>query len=121
MNRLCMEAAVSQEYQDYLVEYYGDEKYLTDKYGEGCYQIISERFAIAYVKGDEVRSGINGGAFFVPACYGSYVIRAGSCVRGDNKSQKSAESVYVRTGSYGWVYRYGVCRAKIEERDITGV
>ena len=70
MNRLCMEAAVSQEYQDYLVEYYGDEKYLTDKYGEGCYQIISERFAIAYVKGDEVRSGINGGAFFVPACYG---------------------------------------------------
>jgi len=114
MNRLCMEAAVSQEYQDYLVEYYGDEKYLTDKYGEGCYQIISERFAIAYVKGDEVRSGINGLLW-------SYVIRAGSCVRGDNKSQKSAESVYVRTGSYGWVYRYGVCRAKIEERDIIGV
>ena len=62
MNKLCMDAAVSQEYQDYLVEYYGDEKYLVDKYGEGCYQIISERFAIAYDR--------NNGAFCIPTCYG---------------------------------------------------
>lgn len=70
MNKLCMEAAVSQEYQEYIVEYYGDENFLTDKYGEGCYQIISERFAIAYVRGKEVSSNVNNGAFFIPACYG---------------------------------------------------
>lgn len=70
MNEECMEVAVSQEYQEYIVEYFGDEKYLTNKYGEGCYQIISERFAIAYIKGDKVDTNINNGAFFVPACYG---------------------------------------------------
>ena len=70
MNKLCMEAAVSQEYQEYIVEYYGDENFLTDKYGEGCYQIISERFAIAYVRGNKVSSNVNNGAFFIPACYG---------------------------------------------------
>ena len=35
MNKLCMEAAVSQEYQEYIVEYYGDENFLTDNTARG--------------------------------------------------------------------------------------
>lgn len=66
----CINRIYSEDYQDYIVEYTGVPSFLEEQYGDDCFQIITNRFAVAFSYGKEVESGINSGAYIVPLCYG---------------------------------------------------
>lgn len=66
----CTERIYSEEYSDYIVEYYGDEQYLSEKYPDDCFQIVSERYAVIYTENSQNNANVADGSFIVPHCYG---------------------------------------------------
>ena len=66
----CTDRIYSEDYKDYIVEYYGDIDYLYEQYPEDCFQPVSERYAITYTKADSVDTRVNNGSFIIPQCYG---------------------------------------------------
>lgn len=69
-NAKCRKQIYSEEYQDYLVEYAGDETKIQRWYSADCYQIASERFAVIYLREDEVVSNHDRGINVIPRCFG---------------------------------------------------
>ncbi len=66
----CQEQIYSEEYQDYLVEYTGDDDLFERWYGIDCYQRASEQFSVVYRQGKEVQFDLLSGLLMVPKCYG---------------------------------------------------
>lgn len=66
----CQENIISEKYQDYIVEYAGEEERIKSWYGVECYQIVNQKYAIVYRPGDQVQVNINNGVFGIPHCYG---------------------------------------------------
>lgn len=67
---VCADRIYSEDYEDHIVEYYGDEQYLYQKYPDACFQIVSERYAIAYTKSGSMDNYVGDGSFIIPHCYG---------------------------------------------------
>lgn len=67
---VCADRIYSEDYEDHIVEYYGDEQYLYQKYLDACFQIVSERYAIAYTKSGSMDNYVSDGSFIIPHCYG---------------------------------------------------
>ena len=67
---VCADRIYSEDYEDHIVEYYGDEQYLYQKYPDACFQIVSERYAIAYTKSGSMDNYVSDGSFIIPHCYG---------------------------------------------------
>ncbi len=70
MNTDCINRAYSDDYQDYIVEYFGMPTFLDGLNTDDCFNIISNRYAIAYRRGYEVETGLNHNVYTVPQCYG---------------------------------------------------
>lgn len=66
----CADAILSNEYQDFLVEYYGDVSYLEENFPDDCFQVISSRFAVAHTKNRVAEGNRFGSVYVVPHCYG---------------------------------------------------
>ena len=66
----CRETIYSEDYQDYLIEYYGDPDFINEQYEIDCYQLISNRFAAVYVPGADIESTVKNGVYIIPRCYG---------------------------------------------------
>ena len=66
----CTNAVLSEEYEDYLVEYFGDVAYLEDIFPNDCFQVISNRFAAAYSKNKSREGNRFGSIYVLPHCYG---------------------------------------------------
>ncbi|MBR1744304.1 MAG: S8 family peptidase [Lachnospiraceae bacterium] len=69
MARECREQIYSEDYLDYLVEYFLDEE---ERLGieENCYNIASNRFAVVYREGKEYMQDPLVGINMIPHCYG---------------------------------------------------
>ena len=67
MARACDDQIYSENYLDYLVEYFFDEE---DKSGieESCYNIASNRFAVVYREGKEYMEDPFVGIKMIPHC-----------------------------------------------------
>lgn len=70
MDTVCTGRVYSVDYQDYLVEYTGFPGFLEKQFGDDCFHLVTNRFAVAYYYAREVQSDVNGGAYIVPHCYG---------------------------------------------------
>lgn len=66
----CENAIYSEEYEDYIVEYPGRPEYIRDRYGTDCYQIVSNHFAIVYIKSSEVNASWRNNLLTNPRCFG---------------------------------------------------
>ena len=67
---VCTQRIYSEEYNDYLVEYFNDLEYLRTEYGADCYQARSGRFAVVYMPADEAGQGNRRDGLMIPKCYG---------------------------------------------------
>ncbi len=88
MDRECTRRIYSEEYQDYLVEYYERAEFLKEQYEADCFQLLSNRFAVAYTKGNEIASNVNSGAYVIPQYYGLMSSDAVLEVTGVSKTQR---------------------------------
>lgn len=69
----CSEVIYSNDYDDYIVSYYGNVDYVIDTFAPECYQLIDSRLAVIYLKRDSIDSRGNhntAGGFYVPQYYG---------------------------------------------------
>ncbi len=66
----CQDVVYSEEYQDYIVEYGGFEQLLEDSYAQNCYQVLSNRFAVVYLRSDEVVANQRNNLLTIPRCFG---------------------------------------------------
>jgi subtilisin family serine protease len=64
----CKSQIYAEEYLDYLVEYFPDNKELSQT--EYCYQLASNRFAVLYEKGESYQQGDGSSVKAIPHCYG---------------------------------------------------
>ena len=66
----CEKNIYSEDYQDYLLNYFGRGNYLMQKFGTECYQTVSDRIAAVWLPGN-IKS--NRGLYpelIMPKCYG---------------------------------------------------
>lgn len=64
----CVNQIYSEEYLDYLVEYFQQEDYEENE--PNCYNVASNRFAVLYEPGDSYSSEVLTRAKVIPHCYG---------------------------------------------------
>ncbi len=69
MPRNCVNEIYSEDYLDYLVEYF-QEEIEADSGDMYCYNIASQRFAVLYEQGTEYTIGRLSGIKVIPHCYG---------------------------------------------------
>ncbi len=69
MDEECMEAVYSEDYWDYIIEYYGNGESIPETYGTSCYQLIANYFGVIYnntrTPGELERIGA-----VLPRCFG---------------------------------------------------
>lgn len=70
MTEECTRQIYSEEYLDYLVEYFSTETAPENIQGGVCYEIASHRFAVLYEKGNSYNLDHLSGVKVIPHCYG---------------------------------------------------
>lgn len=66
----CQEAIYSEDYEDYIIEYTGQEEEIEDIYRTSCYQFVNNQFGVVYRRGEEVEWGERNSLVIVPRCFG---------------------------------------------------
>lgn len=66
----CRNKIYSEDYLDYLVEFYPNEVASRDFANEGCYIQASNRFAVYYEEGESYDANRLAGIKMIPRCYG---------------------------------------------------
>lgn len=67
----CQEAIYSEDYQDYIIEYYEEPgESIEEKYRTSCYQIVNTRFSIIYQNRNLVVPEEENTLLLVPRCFG---------------------------------------------------
>lgn len=65
----CQEAIYSEEHEDYIIEYYGEEG-IGEVYQTSCYQLVNSRFGVIYPRQSEVPENQRNLLLVVPRCFG---------------------------------------------------
>ena len=69
MREECLEAVYSEDYRDFITDYYGDDEDIKNEYGTDCYQVIADRFAVLYSNQRGTTQMQRAGAS-LPRCFG---------------------------------------------------
>ncbi len=66
----CEEAVYSEEYEDYIIEYFGQGQEVGEIYQTSCYQLMTNRLGIIYQRASEVVEEQRNQLLIVPRCFG---------------------------------------------------
>lgn len=66
----CEEAVYSEEYEDYIIEYFGEGREVGDIYQTSCYQLLTNRLGVIYQRADEVDVEQRNQLLILPRCFG---------------------------------------------------
>lgn len=70
MQEECRNRIYSEEYLDYLVEYFPSDIMSKEAENGDCYERASNRFAVLYEQGTEYEIGPISGVKMIPQCFG---------------------------------------------------
>ena len=70
MAQNCEEAVYSEEYEDYIIEYFGEGREVEEFYQTSCYQLLTNRLGIIYQRADEVDVEQQNQLLILPRCFG---------------------------------------------------
>lgn len=66
----CEEVAYSEEYEDYIIEYFGQGQEVGEVYRTPCYQLLTNRLGVVYQKASEVVEAEKNSLLILPRCFG---------------------------------------------------
>ena len=66
----CQELIYSEDYEDYIIEYTGQEESIGERYRTSCYQLVNTRFGIVYQRGEDVVPEERDSLLIIPRCFG---------------------------------------------------
>lgn len=66
----CEKIIYSEEYEDYIIEYFGQGEEVREIYRTPCYQLLTSRLGVAYQKATDVMEAERNSLLIIPRCFG---------------------------------------------------